>query len=141
MAIKGVNLKSLIVSGFVAGWMMFLLDHYFAGIAGLFGIYPGTSDWGWMFTHQVEAILFAIPFAWPAIYFKLPGSGWLKGIIYGFLWWLIIYLILGWLAGIAGAQAFQQMAPKSADMLFTAILLHLVWGFFLGILYVPVEPG
>lgn len=140
MAIKGVNLKSLIVSGFVAGWVMFLVDHYFSGVGGLFGIYPGMSDWGWMVKHHIEAIIFAIPFALPAIYYKIPGPGWLKGVIYGFFWWLIMNLILGWLAGMIGSQPFEQLAPKSAVMLFSVIILHLVWGFILGTLYVPMTP-
>lgn len=139
MAIKGVNLKSLIVAGFVAGWMMYLMDRYFAGCLGLFGIYPGTSDWGWMFTHHVESIIFAIPFAWPAIYKKLPGSGWLKGLVYGLLWWIIINLILGYIGALIGATVIKEMQPTTAEMFISVMLLRLSWGLIIGTLYVPAK--
>lgn len=138
-AIKGIDLGSLVVAGFVAGWMMYFIDHYFNGLFGLFGMFPGLNNPGWMIKHHIESIIFAIPFAWPFIYERLPGSGWLKGIVYGFLWWLFLLLILGWIAGALGAIPFQQMAPSSAAGVITAILLHVIWGFFLGILYNPPE--
>lgn len=140
MTLKGINFKSLIVAGFVAGWLMYFVDHWFAGLfGGMFGMFPGTSNWGWMLKHEIEAIIFAIPFAWPFLYNLLPGKGWLKGLIYGFLWWLILLLILGWIAGALGAKPFQQMAPTSFAILISDVVLHLVWGFFLGVLYVPEE--
>lgn len=138
MVLKKINFKSLLVAGFVAGWMMYFVDHWFAGFLGMFGMFPGTSNWGWMVKHEIESIIFAIPFVWPFVYDKLPGKGWLKGIIYGFLWWLVFLLILGWIAGILGAKPFQQMAPTSFAIFITDILLHIIWGFFLGVLYVPV---
>jgi len=138
MTLKGINFKSLLVAGFVAGWMMYFVDHWFGGLFGsMFGMFPGTSNWGWMVKHEIESIIFAIPFAWPFVYNKLPGAGWLKGLIYGFLWWLILLLILGWIAGALGAKPFQQMAPASFAIFLTDIILHLVYGFFLGVLYVP----
>lgn len=136
-SIRGINFNSLVVAGAVAGYLMYFADKMFAGLFGLFGFFPGTDNAWWMLTHHIDAIIFAIPFAWPAIYDRLPGAGWLKGLIYGFLWWLVFLLILGWIAGALGAKPFQQMAPKSAAMVFTPLLLHLVWGFFLGVLYNP----
>ena len=139
MVIKNVHFKSLIVSGLIAGWMMYFVDHWFSGLFGLFGMFPGPSNWGWMLTHHVESILFAIPFAWLPLYKKLPGPGWLKGSIYGFLWWLVFLLIIGSIAGALGAKPFQMLAPTSAGILITVILLHVIWGFFLGVFYIPPE--
>lgn len=136
---KGINTKSLVAAGFVAGWMMYFVDHYFKGMLGLFGFFPGLNDWGWMVAHHVESIIFAIPFAWPWMYNKLPGAGWLKGIVYGFLWWLVLLLIAGSIAGALGATIFQQMAPSSAAGFISNILLHVIWGVFLGVLYNPEE--
>lgn len=140
MVISRVNFKSLLVAGLVGGYAMFLVDNYFGGLLGLFGLFPGTEDGWWMLTHHVDAIVFALPFAWPAVYESLPGDGWLKGMVYGFLFWLILPFITGMIAGALGAEYFQQM-EASGSVIVTMILLHLVWGFFLGVLYVPVEES
>lgn len=78
-----------------------------------------------------------MPFVWPYVYERLPGSGWLKGLLYGFLWWLVVLLVIGSIAGALGAENLPQ--PASFGAIVTVILLHLVWGFLLGVLYVPPE--
>lgn len=140
MVISRINFKSLLVAGLVAGYVMFLTDKFFAGVFGLFGLFPGTENGWWMLTHHVDAIVFALPFAWPAVYEMLPGEGWVKGMTYGFLFWLIFPFIVGMIAGALGGEYFQQM-EASASIVVTMILLHLVWGFFLGVLYVPAEES
>jgi len=142
MAIKGINFKSLLVAGLVAGWMMYFIDHWFAGFIGLFGIFPGPSNWGWMLTHHVESVIFAIPFAWPAMYNKLPGSGWFKGAVYGFLWWLVFLVIVALIAGsLLGAKPIAGYAPTSFVLIVNGFLLHVFWGFFLGALYNPLDEA
>jgi len=138
MTIPRVNFKSLLVAGILSGYGMYLVDHWFTGFLG-FGMFPGTEDAWWMLTHHVDSILFALPFAWPVLYESLPGSGWLKGLAYGFLWWVVMLFILGMIAGALGAEPFQQAAPEGATGVVTAILLHLIWGFLLGVLYNPPE--
>lgn len=140
MVISRINFKSLLVAGIIAGYGMYLVDHYFAGALGLFGLFPGTDNAWWMLTHHVDGVIFALPFAWPAIYESLPGEGWLKGLVYGFLFWLIVPFIFGMIAGALGSEYFQQM-EASGSIIITMILLHLVWGFLLGVLYVPAEPS
>ncbi len=142
MAVRGVNFKSLVLAGFVAGYVMYFVDAWFAGFLGLFGAFPGTSNVWWMLEHHIDGIIFALPFAWMAVYRRLPGPGWLKGTIYGIVW-TIALVILSMIAGALGAGKFQQMKMSVAAGISTFIL-HAVWGFFLGVLYVPpraAEPA
>lgn len=135
MTISRVNVKSLIVASLLAAYGAFVVDRYFAGVLGLFGLYP-LGDPLWMFHHHAESLLFALPFVWPVLYERLPGDGWLKGLAYGFLWWLLVPFLVGTVAARLGAGTVQQFrAPFSS--LFSAVLLNLVWGFLLGSLYVP----
>lgn len=140
MVLSRINFKSLLVAGLVGGYAMFVVDKFFAGLFGLFGLFPGTENGWWMLTHHVDAVVFALPFVWPTVYEMLPGTGWLKGMAYGFLFWLLFPFITGMIAGALGAEYFQQM-EASASVVVTMILLHLVWGFFLGALYVPPEES
>lgn len=137
MVLPRINFKSLLVASLAAGYAMYVIDYRMAGVFGLFGMFPGTNDAWWMLTHHVDSILFALPFAWPALYERLPGAGWLKGLVYGFLWWLVVLLIVGSIAGALGAENLPQ--PASTGAIITVILLHLIWGFVLGVLYVPSE--
>lgn len=139
--IKNINFNSAVLAGFVAGYMMYFVDQKFAGFLGLFGMFSGIDSWRWLVMHQIDAIIFALPFAWPAIYHKLPDKGWLKGIVYGFLFWLIFLFLLGLIAGNLGATYFQQMSPSSISGVLTAILLHIVYGLFLGVLYNPADQS
>lgn len=135
MTLKQINFRSYLFASLVGGYMMYFADHWLGGFLGLFGMFPGTSNTWWFITHHLDGIVFALPFVWPALYDRLPGGGWLKGIIYGFLFWLLI-TILGFIAGAGGAAIFKQMG-FSASGVFSGILLHMVYGFFLGVLYVP----
>jgi uncharacterized membrane-anchored protein len=137
MTLKNINLKSLAFAGFVAGYVMYFADKYLAGTLGLFGVYPGTADPWWMLQHHIDAIIFAIPFALPAIQRKLPGSGWLKGTVYGFLWAILVTVIMQ-IIGALGANLFAQMSLTVQGVV-TSLLLHMVYGFTLGALYLP--PG
>lgn len=138
MVIPRVNFKSLLVAGLAGGYAMFVVDKFFGGALGLFGLFPGTDSGWWMLTHHVDAILFALPFAWPVVYESLPGAGWLKGMVYGFVFWLLFPFVVGMIGGALGADYFQQM-EASGTIIVSMLLLHLVWGFFLGVLYAPPE--
>ncbi|NIW79965.1 MAG: hypothetical protein GWN16_11120 [Calditrichae bacterium] len=140
-AIKNINFGSLVIASLAGGWMMYFVDKWFAGFLGLFGLFPGMGSWEWMLGHHVESIIFAIPFAWTAIYNKLPGGGWLKGIIYGILFWLVFPFIVGLIAGALGAEPFRQMTAGSAGSFISVILAHVIYGFFLGALYNPPQQS
>jgi hypothetical protein len=135
MVVKGINFRSLVFAGFAAGYLMYFVDHWFAGFLGLFGLFPGTSNPWWMLEHHIDSILFALPFAWPAVYNALPNGGWLKGLVYGLIWVIGLFIVMA-VAGALGAEAFGQI-PWTASFIITDIVEHLVWGFFLGVLYTP----
>jgi hypothetical protein len=135
MTFKGINVKSAVAAGFVAGYVMYFVDHWLAGFLGLFGSFPGTGNAWWMLQHHVDSILFTLVFAWPAVYALLPGRKWFKGLTFGLVW-MIGVTIIELIAGALGAQPFGH-ALFTFQILLTSLLLHLVWGFFLGVLYVP----
>lgn len=138
MIIPRVNLKSLLAAALIAAYGTYLLDTYFAGFVGLFGLYPAEDGW-WMLNHLAESVIFALPFAWPVLYERLPGGRWLKGLTYGFLWWLLVPFLVGTVAARLGAGTVQQFYAPVASI-FSAMALNLVWGFLLGVLYVPPAP-
>jgi hypothetical protein len=138
MAIKGIHFKSLVLAGVVAGYIMFFVDKWFNGFLGLFGLFPGTSNPWWMLEHHLESILFALLFAWPAVYYRLPGPGWTKGLVFGLAWDILVWITSA-ISGSLGASIFENM-PMTAPVMVTEVLLHLIWGFFLGVLYNPTLP-
>lgn len=135
MVVRGINFRSLVFAGFAAGYLMYFVDRWFAGFLGLFGAYPGTDSAWWMLEHHIDSILFALLFAWPFVYNRLPNGGWLKGLVFGFAW-TVALAIVAWVAGALGAGMFQQM-PMTAAAMISNLLLHLLWGFLLGVLYTP----
>lgn len=138
MTVKGINVKSLLFAGFVSGYLMYFIDKYFGGFLGLFGMFPGTDNLWWMIEHHIDSIIFALAFAWPYVYRRLPGDGWFKGLGFGLIW-TIALTITSVVAGALGSDVFKQMAKLSVSSAVNMLILHLVWGFFLGILYQPAD--
>jgi hypothetical protein len=135
MVIKGVNFRSLVFAAFAAGYVMFFVDHWFAGFLGLFGLFPGTSNIWWMIEHHIDSIIISLLFAWPVVHTRLPGRRWLKGLVFGIIW-VILYFIVWLIARAAGASMFQQ-GSMTAAIAISSLLLHTIWGLVLGVLYVP----
>ena len=135
MVIKNINFKSLVLAGFVGAYVMYFIDNWFAGLIGLFGQFLGTSNAWWMLEHHIDGIIMALPFAWLVIYRKLPGPGWMKGLVYGFAWSIIVSVTM-LIAGALGAKMFAGMKMTLAAGV-SSVILHMIWGFFLGALYVP----
>ncbi len=138
MTVKGINVKSLLFAGFVAGYLMYFVDKYFGGFLGLFGMFPGTSNIWWMVEHHVDSIIFALLFAWPVVYDRLPGPCWVKGSIFGFAW-TIALMIITLIGGALGSETFQAMSQFNVATGFNMFILHIIWGFFLGALYHPPQ--
>lgn len=134
MVIRGINFKSLVVAGLLSGYIMYSVDKWFGGMLGLFGLFPGTNNPWWMLIHHLDSIIFALIFAWPFIYKHLPGAGWLKGLIWGVIWELAL-LVTSWVAGALGSKMMVAMQPGTFGIFITMLLLHMVWGFFLGVFY------
>jgi hypothetical protein len=137
MVVKGINFRSLAFAGFAAGYLMFFVDKWFAGTLGLLGAFPGTKDPWWMLEHHIDGIILALAFAWPLVYKHLPGPGWLKGAIFGFVW-MIVYWVVTAIAGVLGASIFAGIS-WTFGLLVTFFFLHTLYGFSLGVLYVPPE--
>lgn len=137
VTVRGINVKSLLFAGFTAGYIMFFVDKWFAGFLGLFGSFPGTSNPWWMLEHHIESIIFALLFAWPVIYKFLPGPGWFKGMIFG-IGWDFALMITTVVAGALGATIFKAF-HITIIVFINELLLHIVWGFFLGALYTPPQ--
>ena len=133
MTIRGINFGSIVVAGFVGAYLMFFVDHWFAGMWGLFGLFPGTSNPWWLLEHHIDGIIFALLFAWPPIYHMLPGPGWFKGTLFFFVWG-VAYLIVQLVAGAWGAHSFK-MIPFTWPIVISALLLHPIYGFFVGAIY------
>lgn len=136
-AIKNINFASLALAGFVGAYAMFFVDLWFDGFLGLFGAFPGTSNAWWMLEHHIDGIIFALPFAWPVLYHRLPKNKVAKGLTYGLLWTIALGIV-SMISGALGATRFNQM-PMNAAAMISNLLLHLVWGFFLGVIYSPPQ--
>ena len=138
-AIKNINIGSLILAGFIGAYAMFFVDQWFAGFLGLFGAFPGTGSAWWMLEHHIDGIILALVFAWPPIYYWLPRNKILKGLSFGTLWTIALGVV-SLIAGGLGASQFARM-PMTAAVLISNLILHLVWGFFLGVIYMPPKEG
>ncbi|MFN3265179.1 MAG: hypothetical protein ACK42C_09810, partial [Aquificaceae bacterium] len=133
---KGVNFWSFLFASQMGGWAMVVLDMVYAGWFGLFGVFPGTKDWGWVLKHQIDATLFAIPLVLPYVWRLLPGPGLLKGIIYGVLWHIFV-MIVSFVGSLGNALWFQKPMPVNAQI--STFVLHAVWGGVTGFLYNPPQ--
>lgn len=143
MTVRGLNFKSIAFAGIAAAYVMYFVDTWFAGTLGLFGAMPlgkaGEAAWfGNMLTHHFDGILFGIVFAL-LCYSWLPGSGWLKGLIFGVILWLVIS-ILTFVAGALGAAMFKEMKITAAGVI-SNLLIHVIYGVVLGVLYVPASES
>ena len=132
--IKGVNFWSFLFASQMGGWAMVVLDEVYAKWFGLFGLFPGIKDMKWVFHHQMDATLFAIPLVLPAVWNRLPGPGLVKGLIYGVLWHIFV-VVVSIIGSLGGAVWFKQPMSFSAQV--SLFILHLVWGGIIGFLYNP----
>jgi hypothetical protein len=137
--VRGIHFKSAVWAGFAAAYLMYFVDNWFAGALGLFGLFPGWKNLTWMLGHHIDGILFALPFAVPAIYDRLPGGRAVKGLVYGLLFMILVGIVI-FIGGALGASTLKGMQGGAAQMI-SMLLLHLVYGFFLGLLYNPGDRG
>lgn len=85
----------------------------------------------------IKNIIFALPFAWPVLYYRLPKNKVAKGLTYGLLWTIAVGIV-SMISGALGATRFNQM-PMNAAAMISNLLLHLIWGFCLGVIYSPPQ--
>ena len=147
MILDDMNFLSVLVASVIAGYAMAFVGYRMQGFLKLPRIDvsetaliylddDGPARW-WIgiLAHQLDSVLFGLAFA-GLLYAYLPGWGWLKGLIFGALLWLVVSLAA--LIGRAGgAKVFRMTMTMTMPHIIANLLLHLVYGFVLGSLYVP----
>ena len=149
--IRGVNFPSYLFASFVAGYVMFGVDMMLDGFLGLFGTYEfyvnllkelglfrGYEDLAMVVGHQLNSMVLALFFVHPAVYFRLPGKGLIKGFTFGVLWHFLV-LILLFITAFGGAEFMKRFLGMPFSDHVSLFLLHVLWGACLGILYEPAE--
>ncbi|WP_461829745.1 hypothetical protein [Aquifex sp.] len=149
--IKGVNFLSYLFASFVAGYVMFGVDMMLDGFLGLFGTYEfyvnllkelglfkGYEDIAMVLGHQLNSMVLALFFVHPAVYFRLPGNPFLKGLSFGILWHLLVLVVL-FITAFGGAEFMKRFLGMPFSDHLSLFILHVVWGVCLGVLYEP--PG
>ncbi|WP_457642926.1 hypothetical protein [Persephonella sp.] len=148
---EGINIKSVIFAGFVAGYVMYVVDLALDGWLGLFGTYRiyrpwleeaglfgGIEDIALFIGHQLNGILFGFFFAHPSVYRKLPENLIFKGAVFAVIWHFLV-LTVAFFFGTTGAVWMKDLLymPVSAHISF--FILHLVWGVSLAVFYKPPQ--
>lgn len=146
-----INIKSVIFSGFVAGYIMYVVDLALDGWFGLFGTYRIYKDWlleadifsgiediAILLGHQLNSILFGFFFAYPPIYYSLPKNIILKGAVFAVIWHILVLLVCI-LFGMTGAKWLNSLLHMPANAHISLLLLHIVWGVSLSVFYRPEE--
>ena len=147
MIVDGLNFLSVVFSGLIAGYAMAFMGYWMEGFfrlprvdlsetALIYFDEDGASHW-WIgiIAHQINSVLFSLAFA-GLLYAYLPGWGGLRGLAFGVLLWLTVSLV-ALIGRIAGAKVFQRRIRLTLPHSMANLLLHLLYGFILGALYVP----
>ncbi|MBK3331958.1 hypothetical protein GWK41_02600 [Persephonella atlantica] len=148
---KGVNIGSVLFAGFVAGYVMYVVDLALDGFLGLFGSYkiykqwlvdaelfPGFEDIALFLGHQLNGMLFGFFFAYPYVYNRLPSSLILKGGLFAVIWHILVLIVSG-ITGLLGSKWMSALIHMDVSGHITLFLLHLVWGITLSLFYKPPE--
>ena len=152
--VKGVNFLSYLFASFVAGYVMMGVDLILEGFLGLFGtyktyieliklwgIFKGFEDWIMALGHTLNSFVLALAFVHPKVYEALPsGSGLIKGLIFGFLWHVLVVLVLI-ITAFGGAKFMKGFLNMEIGEHISLLILHIVWGAVLGLLYMPPKQG
>lgn len=140
--IRGVNFSSFLFASLIAGYAMVFVDYIFSGWFGFFGLYHypnspiGLSNFYWTLRHEVQSVIFSIPYAVYFVRFKYPKSYSLKGVLYGAVFY-VFTRIIGFIGMLGNAPWLVNFMDKPLEAHISSFVLHLVWGFCLGYLYNP----
>lgn len=85
---------------------------------------------GWMAHFMIGAVL-ALVYAF-AFASRLPGSAWVKGLLFGLIPWLMAQLIVN---PMMGAGVFASNTPSPFAMVMGSLMGHMVYGAVLGAIY------
>ena len=144
-----INSGSLLIAGFIAGYVMYVIDLALEGWFGLFGSYKIYKEWlvqenlfkgyediALFIGHQLNSILFGFVFAY--IYQYIPGFKLLKGVLFS-IGWHILVLIVAFIFGLGGAKWLSGIINMDINQHITLFILHLFWGTTLAFFYKPPE--
>jgi uncharacterized membrane protein YagU involved in acid resistance len=140
--IKNVNFPSFLFASLIAGYAMLLVDYVFSGWFGFFGLYHypnssiGLSNPFWTIRHEVQSIIFSIPYATHFVRLGFLKNRIMKGILYGIIFYLFTRLV-GFVGMLGNAPWLLNFMIKPWEAHISSLVLHAVWGFFLGYLYNP----
>lgn len=96
-------------------------------LAGFMGI-PVVLGWGAHFMiGTILAVIYAFAFA-----ARLPGSVWVKGLLFGLMPWFMAQVVVN---PMMGAGLFASNTPTPAAMVMGSLMGHLVYGAVLGAVY------
>jgi len=144
--VKGVNFPSFLFASLIAGYAMLLVDYVFSGWFGFFGLYHypdsriGLSNPFWTLKHEVQSIIFSLPYAKHFLHVKFLKNRILKGMLYGIIFY-VFTRIVGFVGMMGGAPWLVNFMVKPLEAHISSFVLHMVWGFFLGYLYNPPLEG
>jgi uncharacterized membrane protein YagU involved in acid resistance len=100
-------------------------------LAGFMGI-PVAIGWGAHFMiGAVLAVIYAYAFA-----ARLPGSVWVKGLLFGLIPWFMAQVVVN---PMMGAGVFASNTPTPVAMVMGSLMGHIVYGTVLGAVY--SRPG
>jgi len=93
-----------------------------------------TPEFAWtvgMVSHFLASIFLALIYAWAVFPYLKIGAGWLRGVVYGLIVWLVAMIIF--MPVVYGAGLFALKAGPTVWV--GSLLLHAVWGLVLGVAY------
>ena len=145
--LEDINLLSLTIAGFVAGYLMFITDLALSGFLGLFGTYDiykswitsqnlfqGFEDIAIFLGHQINAIIFGFFLVYPKIWKFLPQNRLIKGFIFATIWHLLV-LVVSFIFGTLGSIWLKDLLKMGLNFHISLYLLHLVWGVSMALIY------
>lgn len=141
-----INFWSVLISGLLAGYVMAFVGYWMEGVLGLprYDVTlggtvflgqdrPGRWTLGFL-VHEIDAVIFALIYA-GFLYNILPGADYLKGLIFGVVLTVGIF-VLATIGSVLGGKVFKAIPNKPKDLL-ASLLLRVVYGVVLGLLYTP----
>jgi hypothetical protein len=100
-------------------------------------IIVGSGLWSWGFVVYLALGIFVLPACYAYwVYSYLPGSTWMRGVIYAGLLWLLVQLVV---MPLIGQGAFDRKGPVPAAEILSQLVLWFVYGSILGLLAGPQQ--
>jgi hypothetical protein len=142
---REVDFASVMLAGLIAGYLMALAGLWAGRVPGLVAM--DIADFGrrymvsdrpsaWFFglaSHLVNSVLLTLFFA-AVVVPNVPWPRWASGAIFG---GVLALTLAGALVAPMAGLGFMGRRAGSVRFPLTNFLIHLGWGFLIGLLYVP----